>query len=221
MSSTLPKELQTAFQRWEMPSFGDVRPKQLEKIAEQEQITLADISAIKEQAKNEAYADAYKEAYAVGYQEGQQAGQIEMQEQTMLVTSQLSDLKKAYEEQLLNAQDTIGNDLIKLALELASAMTKYRFEQFPEAVSEIVKEAIAALPSIQQPAQIFLNPEDLLMVKNVMGDSLERDAWRLLPDHHMTRGGCRIETAQNLLDASFETRWSRLNQALFDSHPDC
>jgi flagellar assembly protein FliH len=220
MSNTLPKELQTAFQRWEMPSFGDVRPTHLEKMAEQEQITLADISAIKEQAKNEAYADAYKEAYAVGYQEGQQAGQIEMQEQTVQVTSQLSDLKKSFEEQLLNAQNTIGNDLIKLALELASAMTKYRFEHFPETISEIVREAIATLPSIQQPAQIFLNPEDLQVVKNLMGDSLERDAWRLLPDHHMTRGGCRIETAHNLLDASFETRWSRLSEALLNANPD-
>ncbi|MFZ6799861.1 flagellar assembly protein FliH [Undibacterium sp. Di24W] len=219
MSNALPKELQTAFQRWEMPSFGDVRPTHLEKMAEQEQITLADISAIKEQAKNEAYADAYKEAYAIGYQEGQEAGKIEMQKQTILVTSQLGDLKNAFEEQLLNAQNTIGHDLIKLALELASAMTKYRFEQFPEAIADIVKEAIATLPSIQQPAQIFLNPEDLQMVKDQMGDSLERDAWRLLPDHLMTRGGCRIETAQNLLDASFETRWSRLTQALLDLHP--
>jgi flagellar assembly protein FliH len=217
MSNALPKELQTAFQRWEMPSFGDVRPAHLEKVAQQEKISLAEINAIKEQAKTEAYTDAYKEAYAVGYQEGMQAGQTDMQTQTHQVTNQLSALKQAFEEQLVMAQDTIGKDLIGLAIELAGAMTKHHFEYQADSIVEIVKEAIMALPSIQQPAQIFLHPDDLLLLKNAMGDNLDRDGWRLVTDYHMTRGGCRIETAQNILDASFETRWSRLTGALLGS----
>lgn len=218
MSNALPKELQTAFQRWEMPSFGDIRPAHLEKIAQQEKITVAEITAIKEQAKNEAYAEAYRESYAIGYQEGQQAGQLEMQDQTMRVLEELTELKKSFEEQLLNAQNTIGKDLISLAVELASAMTKHHFEHHTESIIEIVKEAIASLPSIQQPAQIFLHPEDLKLVSEGMDDALDRGTWRMIADPHMTRGGCRIETAHNLLDASYETRWSRLSQALLDSN---
>jgi flagellar assembly protein FliH len=214
MSNALPKELQTAFQRWEMPSFGDIRPAHLEKVAQQEKISLAEINAIKEQAKTEAYTDAYKDAYATGYQEGLQAGQADMQAQTLQVTEALTVLKKSFEAQLIAAQDSIGKDLIELAIELAGAMTKHRFEHHAESIVEIVKEAIMALPSIQQPAQLFLHPDDLGLINMAMGDSLARDGWRIVSDYHLTRGGCRIETAHNLLDASFETRWSRLSGAL-------
>ena len=220
MSNALPKEMQTAFQRWEMPSFGDIRPAHLEKVTQQEKVSQAEIASIKEQAKNEAYAEAYREAYAVGYQEGLQAGQVEMQTQTVQVIAQLNELKNAFETQLVNAQNTIGRDLIGLAVELAGAMTKHHFEQHTDAILEIVQEAIASLPSIQQSGQIFLHPDDCKVMKDAMGENLERDGWRLTADPHLARGGCRIETAQNLLDASVETRWSRLSQALLDGQQD-
>lgn len=220
MSNALPKEMQTAFQRWEMPSFGDIRPAHLEKVAQQEKVSQAEIASIKEQAKNEAYAEAYREAYAVGYQEGLQAGQVEMQTQTVQAIAQLNELKNAFETQLVNAQNTIGRDLIGLAVELAGAMTKQHFEQHTDAILEIVQEAIASLPSIQQSGQIFLHPDDCKVMKDAMGENLERDGWRLTADQHLARGGCRIETAQNLLDASVETRWSRLSQALLDGQQD-
>jgi flagellar assembly protein FliH len=218
MSSTLPKEQQTAFQRWEMTSFGDARPAHLEKATQQEKITKEEIAAIKESAKSEAYADAYKDAYAIGYQEGQDTGRAEMQLHATQILSELSKLKSSFEDQILNAQNTIGKDLIDLAIDLASAMTKHRFHHHADSILEIVKEAIASLPSIQQPAQIFLHPDDCELVKDLMGESLTRDGWRLISDYHLTRGGCRIETAQNLVDASVETRWSRLSHALLDAN---
>jgi flagellar assembly protein FliH len=216
MSSALPKEQQTAFQRWEMTSFGDVRPAHLEKVAQQERVTQAELTAIRENAKTEAYADAYKDAYAIGYQEGEQAGRTEMQVQAAQILSELSELKKSFDNQILNAQNTIGKDLIALAVDLASAMTKHRFHHHADSIIEIVKEAIASLPSIQQPAQIFLHPDDCELMKDLMGEDLVRDGWRLISDYHLTRGGCRIETAQNLVDASVETRWSRLSHALLE-----
>ena len=56
MSSVLPKGQQTAYQRWELTSFGDARPSQVEKQNEVSRIAQAEINAIKEQARNEAYA---------------------------------------------------------------------------------------------------------------------------------------------------------------------
>ncbi|MBC3872291.1 flagellar assembly protein FliH [Undibacterium flavidum] len=214
MSSALPKEQQTAFQRWEMTSFGDARPAQIERASQAAKVSLAEIAAIKEQARNEAYTTAYKEAYALGYQEGQQAGALEMQSQLRDALETLEVLKENFKHQLAQAHNDIGQDLIALAVDLASAMTKHQFEYDAESITAIVKESIELLPVIHQPAQIFLHPEDLQLIKNLLGDALEKDGWRLNQDSHLTRGGCRIETAQNLIDATYETRWARLSAAL-------
>lgn len=220
MSSALPKEQQTAFQRWEMTSFGDARPAQIERAAQAVKVSQAEIAAIKEQARNEAYTAAYKEAYALGYQEGQQTGILEMQAQSQKSLETLEVLKNNFTHQLTQAHNDIGQDLIALAIDLARAMTKYQFEHHSEAILEIVKESIDMLPAIHQPAQIFLHPDDLQVIKNLMGDVLEKDGWRLSQDTHLTRGGCRIETAQNLIDATYETRWAKLTSALLNKSAD-
>ncbi|MFA9275812.1 MAG: flagellar assembly protein FliH [Candidatus Aquirickettsiella gammari] len=220
MSSALPKEQQTAFQRWEMTSFGDVRPAQIERAAQAAKVSQAEIAAIKEQARNEAYTAAYKEAYTLGYQEGQQAGMLEMQVQSQKSLETLEVLKSNFTHQLAQAHNDIGQDLIALAVDLAGAMTKYQFEHHSEAILEIVRESIDMLPAIHQPAQIFFHPDDLQVIKNLMGDVLERDGWRLSQDAHLTRGGCRIETAQNLIDATYETRWEKLTNALLNKPVD-
>ncbi len=217
MSSVIPKEKLTAFQRWEMTSFGDLRPSHIERAAEAERITQTELASIKEQARNEAYTAAYKEAYAVGYQEGQAAGTHDMREQAAKILEPLEQLKDNFKEQLSRAHNDIGKDLIRLAVDLASAMTKHKFAHESDAILEIVKESIEMLPAIHQPAQIFLHPEDLRLLKELMGTELEKDGWRLIQDSHLTRGGCRIETAQNLIDATYETRWTRLTEAL--NHP--
>lgn len=214
MSSVLPKGQQTAYQRWELTSFGDARPSQVEKQNEVSRIAQAEINAIKEQARNEAYAAAYKEAYQAGFNEGQQTGYTEMQEQAKVLVEHLEGLAQQFQDQLNQAHEVVGDELLQLAISLASSMTKKHFELAPESIMEIMHEAIALLPSIQQPAQIYLHPEDLELVRELGAAKLERDGWRLLSDAHLTRGGCRIETGQNVIDAAYETRWNRLTENL-------
>ncbi len=69
-------------------------------------------------------------------------------------------------------------------------------------------------PSIQQPANILLNPMDAATIKNTMGEVLNSDGWRIVSDTQLSRGDCKIETAYNLVDASIETRWNRLTEFL-------
>jgi flagellar assembly protein FliH len=214
MSNALPKGQQTAFQRWEMASFGDERPAHLERVAQAAKVSQTEIDAIKEQARNEAYTAAYKEAYALGYQEGQNAGLAEMQTKIKNALAGIESLHHHFQQQLTQAHQDIGQDLLTLAVDLAGAMTKHQFEHHSEAIMEIVKESIEMLPAIHQPAQIFLHPDDLNLIREFMGNSLEHDGWRLISDKHLTRGGCRIETAQNLIDATYETRWARLTETL-------
>jgi flagellar assembly protein FliH len=88
----------------------------------------------------------------------------------------------------------------------------------PEHVIPIVAEAIHYLPSLQQPALLFLHPEDAVLVKDLMGEELAAGGWRIV-EEQMDRGGCRIETASNQIDAGTATRWQRL-MAAFGKNSD-
>ena len=108
----------------------------------------------------------------------------------------------------------IAQNILDLALDLAKAMLKTTFTVHPEIVIPIVKESISYLPTLQQPALLFLNPEDLILIKNHMGEQLSHSGWQMLSDPQVERGGCRVETASNQIDASTSTRWQRITTAL-------
>lgn len=215
MSNVIPKEKQTAYQRWELTSFGEARLSQLEKQQpEPPRLTQEEIDAIKEKARQEAYAEAYKEAYEAGFIEGRDAGYQEMQEQAKLMLEHLEELTREFKNQLNSSSESIGADLIQLAVSIASKMTKRQFEVAPETLIDIIHEAINLLPSISQPASIYLHPDDRELVKELIGDKLETQGWRFHDDPQLSRAGCRIETAQNTIDATYESRWKSLTDRL-------
>ena len=221
MSSVIPKEKQTAFQRWEMTSFGDARPAQVERQQAEEKITQTELNAIREAARNEAYSAAYQEAYQAGYQEGRANGEREMHEKTDLALAQLTQLCEQFSHQLQCAHQDIGQEFVQLAVDFAQVLSQTHLEIHPEAILDIVHQAIQSLPSISQPAQLILNPDDLALIRELTGDQLQNDGWRLSADPHLRRGGCRIETAKNLLDASYESRWEQLSQGLKTALQTC
>jgi flagellar assembly protein FliH len=77
-----------------------------------------------------------------------------------------------------------------------------------------VREAIRYLPAVQQPAILVLHPDDAPYVKERLQDELAQADWRIVEDPDVQRGGCRVETATNQIDASIGTRWQRIARAL-------
>jgi flagellar assembly protein FliH len=104
--------------------------------------------------------------------------------------------------------------LLDLALDLSKAMLKTVLEVKPELVLPVAREAIRYLPALQQPALLYLHPADSALVREEMQAELEKAGWRVVDDATLTRGGCRVETGSNQIDAGVETRWERLAAAL-------
>ncbi len=204
----------TAFQRWEMASFGDNRPAQVEEVrAANAQVAAqqrVETENAREAAKQEGFAAGYKEAYERGLKDGQETAYAETMEQVQVEIHALQQMAEAFSGQLQSASEQMGNELMHLALDMAQAMLKAKLDADPTVILPIVEDAIAQLASVQQPAQILLNPEDVAMVKNQLGETLAADGWRIVPDSHMERGGCKLVTQHNLVDASYSTRWKKL-----------
>ncbi|MFZ6725987.1 flagellar assembly protein FliH [Undibacterium sp. MH2W] len=223
MSSSMLKKDVSAYQRWEMASFGETRPSHIAvaKIETPEviptpTITQEEIDQIKANAQSEGYAAGYQEAYEKGLHEGQKAG-MQIAEDSMKVHIEaMENLARNFIGEIDRAGKNTGQELLDLAISLAENILKTKLELDQEAILPIVEEAIAQVPTIQQPANILLHPEDAATVKHIMGEALNSDGWKIVADAQLERGDCKIETAYNMVDATIETRWNTLKDLI---HP--
>ena len=61
-----------------------------------------------------------------------------------------------------------------------------------------------------------LGPDQVLVLINgtALSDELDKGGWRVVADPQVGRGGCKVDTASNQIDAQAAARWARLNQSL-------
>jgi flagellar assembly protein FliH len=231
----ISKEFQSAYQRWEMTSFGDERPsaRAQREAAEAaaaaaarafepppppqptiELPTAEELEAIRAAAREEGYAEGLDagqaEGHAAGYEEGLALGRAEAADEL----EHLRELATTFGDAVTQADETISNDVLELALHLARGMVRTAFDVKPDLIIPVVREAIDYLPNLQQPALLMLHPEDALIVKSGIGHELDKSGWRVVEDESIARGGCRVDTASNQIDAQIGARWQRLTHAL-------
>jgi len=225
MSNVIPKEKQSAYQRWEMMSLGEDRPTLSERLKPEPPPVVkqtdhaaaaahtASIAAMAEQiqkAREQAHAEGYAAGLAEGRATGLELGRVEAAQER----ATLKEISETFGTEVAQANELIANDMLDLSLDLAKAMLKTALHVKPELVIPLVREAIHYLPTLQQPALLHLHPEDALIIAQHMGDEINTSGWRIVEDPHMDRGGCRVETASNQIDATTSTRWQRIAAAL-------
>ena len=67
---------------------------------------------------------------------------------------------------------------------------------------------------MQQPAVLMLHPEEAAIVRGAIGEELDKAGWTISDDATLERGGCKIDTPSNQIDAQVQSRWARLTHAV-------
>ena len=234
------KDTQGAFKRWEMNSFGDQRPSTLAaRIAAEDREkataaaarapaqaaaaaaaaaavpqlqlpTAAELEELRESARAEGYAEGLEEGRAAGHAEALDQGRLDAAAEI----ESLRAVAASFTTALAEADEAIASDVLDLALHLARSMVRTAFEVRPELIIPIVREAIEYLPVLQQPAVLAVHPDDIEIVRAGLGDEIDKGGWRLIADAQVARGGCKVDTASNQIDATAQARWTRLSHAL-------
>lgn len=204
----LPKEQQTAYERWEMSSFGDDK-RGLGVAKDKKPAPIVDP---KELAK--IFEGVRKEAYTRGVQEGFTVGMANAHELVQDDKQHFLRLMDAFSLALEQSDEKIANDVLALALDIAKSMLKVKLNIDPAILLPVVMDAIHYLPHIQQPARILVNRDDAQMLREYMADEIASQQWQVQEDHNIERGGCMIETGANQIDASNALRWKRISEAL-------
>ena len=208
----VPKEQQTAYERWEMSSFtegdrsvGGSKHKKKEVAANS-----AAVAQIFDGVRKEAYAKGMQEGFAVGMAKAREASRDDKQKFLNLTT--------AFSEALEKSDEQIADDVLSLALDIAKSMLKVKLNIDPATVLPVVMDAIHYLPYVQKPARILVHHEDAQILREYLADEISSQHWQIQEDSSVERGGCLVETGANQIDATNEVRWKRISEALAQSN---
>jgi len=207
---------QTAYERWEMAPLAENRPGRTSPSAGS--LTDLRLAQESERARQTGHRQGHQEGLAQGHADGLAQGladslaegraSIEAQQAALLA------LLASFEVQIAHAREHIAQQVLAVALDMAHAMLKSALEIEPQRVLPLVEQTLQSLPVMKSSALLYLHPQDLALLVTAQGEALTAEGWHLRADPHMLRGGCRVETPANEIDATLPTRWARLQQAL-------
>jgi flagellar assembly protein FliH len=195
----------TAWERWELADFDGPRKPVVETPPEPPppppeptvpMPTAEEVERILQQARQEGYDTGYKE------------GQAKARDEAAKLARALAKL----EATMSGLDAAVADELLSLAVELARQVVRGEIRARPEALLDVVREALPQMP--QQHAAVHLNPEDATLLRALAGEQLSHAGHRLLEDPRLSRGDCVLEAGASHLDAKVATRWRRVLEGL-------
>ncbi|SFN71133.1 flagellar assembly protein FliH [Nitrosospira briensis] len=218
-SQIIPKARLSTCQRWEMDAFEPAPEFVSDSCAGKPDDpgesgdalilpTVEQIERIHQQARQEGYAAGNEAGFEAGHELGRRAGD----EQATAEVIKLQELFCGFQRELAHANRAVSNDLLTLALCLAKQMVREALRVKPELMLAVVRECIQQETAFNQPAQLFLHPDDAALVRQHLNHEL--GDCKVSIDTTLERGGCRIKVGNSHTDAKLATRWQRIAQAL-------
>lgn len=228
----------TAWQRWEMNPFQDAvrkpahqrvaspAPKpapepSFEALVPTPLIDENELRRLREEARLAGEAEGREQGYIQGRAEGHAAGL----EAARAEAAQLRALALALPSAMRGADQAIADDLVTLALEIASQVLRQAVAVDPQRILAVVRELLHAEPALAGTPRLMLHVDDVALVNKYLAEDLQAIGWTIRADPTITRGGCRVTAASGSRDATLEARIERVAAALgrnpleFDTPP--
>lgn len=235
----IPKENLTAYERWELPLL-DARGNEVaqEEDRDVKPLTAADIEGIRQAAHEDGHAEGREAGYQAGLTEGREQGHREGletglaegrekgSEEGLANTRKEVDAKLDRLEHLLGEllepikrhEDEVETALVNLTTVLARSVVFRELSLDSSHITDVVRRAMAALPSTSENVRIHIHPDDYQWVSEV-ADRFEA-ATSVVEDASVLRGGCKLETRHSLVDFTVEKRFQKAVQGMLDRQLD-
>lgn len=156
------------------------------------------------EGRREGLQQGQQEGLEKGMQQGLQQAQKQVDARMVEVDAVLKSLTHA-----MNDQDyVLEQALLNVVVAVARSVVGRELQIDTSHILNVVREALAALPPSRDNVRIFVNSADVALLR----EAQERagDAWRVLPDDSVAKGGCRVETEQSLVDYTVERRFAAM-----------
>ncbi|MGR2737481.1 flagellar assembly protein FliH [Billgrantia sp. Q4P2] len=186
----------------------------------------AELKALREKVMQEAREEGYQagfeagrsEGHAIGLKEGREEALHELKQQVRDTVAPLRPLAEQFASALEQLDEEIATEMVELALATGRQLAGEALKARPRQVLELVKALLHTEPPLVGQQRLWLNPQDHKLVEEHLGSELAAAGWKLQPDAQLTRGGCRVTSANGELDATWETRWQAVKSQVRRRH---
>lgn len=202
-----------AFDRWELPAVDAPRAEQPLKSAKTG-VKISELEALQKTAYDEGFALGQKEGLAQGREAGQLEGFAAGEKEAQELAQRMRRIFDTLAEPVRELDDEVEQALLSLALAVAKQVIRRELSLQPGEVLAVIKEAVALLPLSARDVSVRLHPDDVRFIRDTLDVGEESNAWTMVEDPAITRGGCRVVTSTAQIDATLEHRLAQLASSL-------
>ncbi len=222
MAGFIPKEELTGYQRWQAGSFDTKTTRATSTPPPQitgEKASIPDdntgkINLPTAEDLERLYEETRTEGYKAGFDEGRLAGEQSAIAKNTQEAENFLRLIENLQTALGQMDQKIAEQLLDLALEVAQQVIRGTIESNKEMLLPTIREAIAALPLHHGHPSLHLNPTDANAIRGVVAEQLAHTGIQIVEDSSVLTGGCLLVAGTSEIDASIETRWKRVLEAI-------
>lgn len=160
------------------------------------------------------YAQAQQDGYAAGLESGRHDAEHAVQESAAAARQEalagIATLTQAWREALAEFDQTIAEQTLDLALEVASQVIGSTVKLQRDRIIPIVREALQALPLHHGHINVHVHPDDLPTLQDGIGQLGTSDPIKCLADPNLSPGSCLLRAGHSEIDATRDTRWKRV-----------
>lgn len=153
--------------------------------------------------------DAFAHGYASGERAGTEAGAKRAEGMLRRMAQTVEELERLKASLVRQTE----RQVVQLAIALARRVVRRELTLDPDLVGAMAHVALERLGDAS-PATIRLNPEDYAVVVSRRGEQWAGTNVSVVPDAALPRGGCHVESAFGVIDASADAQLGELAAAL-------
>ncbi len=199
----------SAWERWELPAMqsehvvsrGGRVPVVSEEEVEVQPLSLEELEAIREEARQEGFAEGREAGYREGHEKGREDGAGEMETQAESLRAAI----RALAQPLAAGGDDLEDALAVSATEIARSVILAELQAQPDLIRGIARQVVDALAGASGTLRLFLHPDDLALIES--DDAAWHKNCELISEPQMTRGGVRAERGTSSTEFTLEQRF--------------
>lgn len=146
--------------------------------------------------------------------EGYQAGLAKAADDIEEVKNAITDFLGAKQEVF----DYIAPNIMEISLDIAKKIIKREIQQDPSIILDNISEVLKGLSKEETKITLKVNPAQVSLLKmevpSLVSDNGLDAKVLIIPDENVMEGGCVVETANGVVDASIETQLAVISEAL-------
>jgi flagellar assembly protein FliH len=163
--------------------------------------TPQDLEALQHAARQAGYHD--------GYRDGLAALDSFKRSFAQQMSAQLGQLMSAVDREFQSLESEMAQALVQAATGLARQIIRSELAIQPEFVTQVARQAIAALSQSVRRVEMRLHPDDLALVQAGLGEEAISRGVTCIADPCVARGGCILQTELGSVDARIEHQWEQ------------